>query len=388
MKRIFGILCAVLCGVASSAVGQTPTPSLIEIGTSDETFASVGPLVTTAIAAGEMPGAVVVFADAEKVRFAQAFGDRQIVPERQPMTLDTVFDLASISKSIGTATSVMILVDQAKIDLKQHAAEYLSEFGKHGKDAITIEHLLVHTSGLTPDNALADYQDGQEVAWQRICDLKLRSEPGEKFAYSDVGFIVLGKLVQQVSGMPLDQFARERIFSPLGMSETSYNPPADLRERAATTETRDDQPIKGVVHDPRAHLMGGVAGHAGVFSTAGDMVRFGQAMLRTAKSQPSDSDSTVRLFQKSTFDLMTQPRDVHRGTRTFGWDHQSPYSRNRGTSLSDAAFGHGGFTGTVMWIDPAKELVFIFLSSRLHPDGKGSVNDLAGELATHVGAKW
>ncbi|QDT11264.1 Penicillin-binding protein 4* [Planctomycetes bacterium K23_9] len=388
------LLSVSLCMFASETIAQEsslpdqPAPGLVPTDSSDPRFATVTPLVSAAIADGQTPGAVVVLANADKVLYASAFGDRQVQPTVEPMTLDTVFDLASISKPVGTATSVMVLVDEGKIDVNEKVATYLPEFGQHGKDEITVDQLLVHTAGLIPDNALGDYQHGIDEAWDRICNLKLRSAPGEKFAYTDVGFIVLGKLVQKISGRRLDAFAAERVFGPLGMTETMYNPPAKLCERAATTETRDGKPMKGVVHDPRAFLMDGVAGHAGVFSTAADLVRYGQAMLRKGKLADATGDSPQQLFTAATFDLMTKPRDIKRGTRTYGWDNQSPYSRNRGKSLSPAAFGHGGFTGTVMWIDPAKELVFIFLSTRLHPDGKGSVNDLAGQISTDMCKDW
>ncbi len=163
------------------------------------------------------------------------------------------------------------------------------------------------------------------------------------------------------------------------MHETMFNPPADLRERAAATEQRDGQWMKGEVHDPRAYLLGGVAGHAGLFSTAGDLVKYGRAML--ASKQPGGA-----LLSAQTFQLMVTPRDIPRGKRTYGWDNSSPYSKNRGDNLSSAAFGHGGFTGTVLWIDPEKELIFIFLGSRLHPDGKGAVNGLAGQIASLIAA--
>ncbi|NND97152.1 MAG: beta-lactamase family protein [Pirellulaceae bacterium] len=349
------------------------------VATGQSRYPTIANLVNDAIQSGQTPGAVVVVASSEQILYAQSFGDRQVLPHTEPMTLETVFDLASITKPLATGTSIMTLVDAGKIDVGQPVARYLPEFGQHGKESITVAELLLHTSGLIPDNPLSDYQQGAALAWQQICDLKLRAPPGTKFAYSDVGFIVLGKLVQQVSGKPLDAFARETIFEPLGMRETTYNPVPKLRVRAAATQQRDGDWIKGVVHDPRAHLLDGVAGHAGVFSTAADLVRYGRVMLSRG------SDANTKLFSPSTYEQMIQPRDVLRGTRTYSWDHRSPYSSNRGTSFSDAAFGHGGFTGTVLWIDPDKDLVFIFLSTRLHPDGKGNVNTLAGKIASVVG---
>ena len=336
----------------------------------------VAVIVTEGIAEGEMPGAVVVVADRHRVLYQQAFGDRQIEPTREKMTVDTVFDLASLTKPIATASSVMRLVQLGEIDLDQPVSTYLPEFAAAGKEAITVGDLLLHVGGLIPDNALADYEEGPDVAWKQICELKPMAARGERFAYSDVGFIVLGKLVERVSGKSLDRFARDEIFLPLDMKRTTFVPNRALAADAAPTEQRGGRWMRGEVHDPRAYRLGGVAGHAGLFSTAGDLVRYGQMML-------SKGDGGV--LDPATFTTMTKRRKVPRGTRTYGWDHRSPYSSNRGESFSDAAVGHGGFTGTVIWIDPELERVFIFLSNRLHPDGKGTVNRLAGRIATLVG---
>ncbi|QDV84064.1 serine hydrolase domain-containing protein [Stieleria magnilauensis] len=373
MKRIsiYFLLFSSLIGSAVSTA-QHPAPEL---------HAQISSLIDAAIQDGDLPGAVVCFADQNQIRYLQTFGDRQVEPDTLPMTADTVFDLASITKPVATATSISLLSQRGKIDLNAPVSQYLPEFTGHKKETITVAQCLLHVSGLTPDNALADYQDGPETAWRRICELNLRSDPGTKFAYSDVGFIVLGKLVEKVSGQPLDGFAKENVFGAIGMDETTFNPPSHLKARAAPTEKQSDGWLQGEVHDPRASRLGGVAGHAGLFSTANDLVKFGQELLAA-----SQGDSSV--IERETFERMTAPHPVPadnpRGTRTLGWDHQSPYSSNRGTALSDSAFGHGGFTGTVLWIDPEKDLIFIFLSSRLHPDGKGSVNHLAGEIVTLV----
>ena len=344
-------------------------------------YAKIASLVEDAIAEGQTPGAVVVVAQkSDDVIYARAFGKRQVKPTAEPMTLDTVFDLASITKPVATAGSVMRLVDAGKIDVDAPVSNYLPEFSSHGKDEILVSDLLLHIGGLIPDNSIRDYQHGTADAWKRICDLKPIAARGKKFAYTDVGFIVLGKLVGRVSGKPLDEFAADEIFRPLKMDETTFNPGPELRQRAAATEQRDEKWIKGVVHDPRAYRLDGVAGHAGLFSTAADLVKFGRSLLRI-------NSGRTDWISPATFRMMIQSRDVFRGSRTYGWDHRSPYSINRGESFSDRAFGHGGFTGTVLWIDPDKELVFIFLSTRLHPDGKGSVNRLAGQIATLIASE-
>ena len=340
---------------------------------------TIDQVVTQGIADGQMPGAVVVIARRDRVEFARAYGMRQVKPAKVPMTLDTVFDLASLTKPIATATSVMKLVEQGKIELDRAVADYLPEFGRHGKDEITVRDLLLHVGGLIPDNALSDYDGSVDQSWERICALHPRSPRGAKFSYTDVGFIVLGKLVEKQSGLPLDQFARQNLFVPLGMSDTMYNPGKELIERTSPTEMRDGKWIKGQVHDPRAYRLKGVAGHAGLFSSAQDLVRFGQMILGEGTAHGEI------ILRPATVEQMIKPHQVPRGTRALGWDHQSPYSRNRGKSLSVSAIGHGGFTGTVIWIDPKKDIVFVLLSSRLHPDGNGSVNTLAGEIATAVG---
>ena len=373
------------CNTGSSLASPPLQPDDPTASAEQPNFDAIESIVRQGIQDGQMPGAVVVIADRNGVLYRRAFGQRQVEPTAEPMTMDTVFDLASLTKPVATATSVMQLIGDGLLSPQQKVVDHLPEFGKHGKDKITIADLLLHVGGLIPDNSLRDYRDGVEASWDNICDLKPIAERGKKFAYTDVGFIVLGKLVERVSKQRLDQYAQQNVFTPLGMTETTFNPSADLKKRTAATEQRNGQWLKGEVHDPRAHLLQGVAGHAGLFSTADDLTRYGQQLLRIARGEKS-----IPLSQ-ATFKTMTRPRDVQRdsktiGTRTYGWDHRSPYSSNRGDELSDSAFGHGGFTGTVMWIDPESDRVFLFLSNRLHPDGKGSINRLAGKIASIVGA--
>ena len=339
-------------------------------------------VVEAAISEEKLPGCVVLVSADGNVIHREAYGNRRIEPAREPMTVDTVFDLASLTKPIATATSVMILVEREKLRLDDPVARHLPEFAAHGKDAITIEHLLLHTGGLIADNPLADYDDGRKKAIERIYGLKPLAPPGEKFIYSDVGFIVLGLLVEKVGGKPLDEFAQENIFEPLEIKETMFRPGEELRQRAAPADKRDGEWIVGEVHDPRAWRLGKVAGHAGLFSTVDDLAKYARVMLnRGGREDP-------RLLIEETWQQMTQPRDVAgRGLRGLGWDMKTGYSTNGGKKLSAAAFGHGGFTGTALWIDPKKDLFVIFLSNRLHPNGKGSVNPLAGRIADIV-ADW
>lgn len=330
------------------------------------------------VALGEkrMPGCVVLVAHEGGIIYKKAHGNRRIEPSVEPMTLDTVFDMASLTKPIVTATSIMQLIDAGKIDLDATVKTYLPEFQGNGKEEITVKQLLIHTSGLTPDNALSDYEKGWPIAYEKICNLKLLSDPGQRFRYSDVGFILLGEIVARVSNMSLDQYAAKHIFRPLEMNDSGFNPDESLSQRAVTTTQINGEWLRGTVHDPRARYCNGVAGHAGLFSTADNLLLYAQAMLDARKP------GTNPLLTPQTLKVMTQPYDAAGSLRGLGWDKQSGYSSNRGKSMSSSAYGHGGFTGTSMWIDPELELVVIFLSNRVHPNEKGSVNSLAGQIGT------
>ncbi len=340
-------------------------------------LSGVRELVDAAIAAGECPGAVVVIGRSDELLHAEAYGNRQVEPSLEPMLLSTVFDVASLTKPVATGTSVMILVQEQKVDVEAPVSRWLPEFTGEGKEQITVHQLLTHTSGLIADNALKDYLQGPDQAWKKICALKLVAAPGQKFIYSDVGFIVLGKLVERVSGQSLKDFAAERIYRPLGMSETGYLPSAELQARCAPMNQEEGKWIQGVVHDPRARAMGGIAGHAGLFSTGMDLSRFARMILKKGELDG------VRILQPATVELTSVGHQVAEGqTRTWGWDHKTGYSSNRGQGMSSLAIGHGGFTGTGLWIDPELDLYVIFLSNRLHPDGKGRVNSLIGQIGS------
>ena len=327
-----------------------------------------------------MPGCVVLVGYRGRIAWLKAYGSRQLKPDVVPMTTNTVFDLASLTKPIATATSVMMLIEEGLIELDAPVTRYIPEFGVNGKAAITIRQLLTHQSGLLPDNSIRDYKDGRAEAFRLIYELDLLAEPGTRFMYSDVGFIVLGEIVERVSGRTLDIYSTERIFAPLGMSETGFNPDSTLKQRAAPTQQRDGKWMRGEVHDPRAYLLEGVAGHAGLFSTAEDLARYAQMLLNDGMFEKS------RLMKAETCQLMQSSQQVSSGVRTLGWDRRTGYSSNRGDLFSAEAFGHGGFTGTALWIDPQQEMFVIFLSNRVHPDGKGSVNSLAGRIGTIAAA--
>ncbi|MFP6588354.1 MAG: exo-beta-N-acetylmuramidase NamZ domain-containing protein, partial [Pirellulaceae bacterium] len=376
LVTLSAILNLSLTATLSAAVPVVPTAAPAEVGMNATRLSKIDVVVAEGLRRKWMPGCVVMVGHQGKIVFHKAYGNKQVQPETIAMTTDTVFDMASITKPIATATSVMKLVELGKIDVDQTVAHYIPEFAANGKDEITVRQLLIHQGGLLPDNALSDYNDGVAKAFERIYALGTRVEPGTTFMYSDVGFIVLAKLVERVSGKNVHQFSQEFLFKPLGMQETGYNPPAALRKRAATTQQREGRWMRGEVHDPRAYRLDGIAGHAGLFSTSSDLARFAQMLLGQGTYQDN------QILAAETVALMTKPNKVSSGLRGLGWDIRTGYSYNRGDLLTDQAFGHGGFTGTTFWVDPGQELFVIFLSNRVHPDGSGSVNRLAGRIAT------
>jgi len=377
---LFGLCLALPAGAESPASNRLPRSTPDQHGMNAALLDQIDQQVQTAIAAGKLPGAVVTVGHRGSIVFQRAYGQRQISPEPLPMQTDTVFDLASLTKPIATATSIMRLVDQGLIQLSDPVAEHLPEFGVKGKQEITIQQLLLHVGGLIPDNAMSDYQDRIETTRSNFLTLGLNYKPDTRFRYSDVGFQVLGELIAAKTGQSVAEFSHEHIFRPLGMQETAYLPNEALQRRAATTQQREGEWMIGQVHDPRAYAMGGVAGHAGLFSTADDLAIYAQMMLQLGQFK----DTTI--LKPETVALMTAAYEVPGSdsstpyTRGLGWDKRSAFSSNRGESMTDAAYGHGGFTGTAIWIDPGLDLFVIFLSNRVHPDGKGSVNPLAGAI--------
>jgi uncharacterized protein YbbC (DUF1343 family)/CubicO group peptidase (beta-lactamase class C family) len=363
---------------SDAAEARLPLVAPQDAGFDPVRLARLDELIATAIAEEKMPGCVVCFGRRGQMAWLKAYGQKRLVPQTEPMTTDTVFDLASITKPMATATSVMVLIERGQLALSQKVVTVLPEFSSNEKDKITVRDLLTHQSGLIADNALSDYESGPEVAWQKICELPLQNPLGSKFVYSDVNFIVLGKLVEKISGRSLHEFSQQELFVPLGLSETGFLPGEALKNRAAPTQERQGRWLQGEVHDPRAALLGGVAGHAGLFSTATDVAAYANCLLKQGRV------GDQQILSPAMVSAMTKAYSVPGGLRGLGWDKRTGYSINRGDLLSDSAFGHGGFTGTVLWIDPERNLYFIFLSNRVHPNGKGLVNPLAGKLLNVV----
>lgn len=340
-------------------------------------------IVQETIRDGQIPGAAVLIGHDGQVIYRKAFGERALEPRHEAMTLDTVFDLASLTKVVATTTAVMQLVQKGQIRVNEPVAKYIPEFAENGKEEITVRELLTHHSGLPKDLDLSQPWEGRETALRMAYAEKPIYAPGSQFLYSDVNYIVLGAVVERVSGVPLNEYCQQNIFAPVKMTQTRFLPPAAWLPKVAPTQYDEhDKMLRGVVHDPTARRMGGVAGHAGVFSTADDLAKFAQALLNGGTSDNSSILSAL-MVEKMTTPQQPPTSPVLRG---FGWDIDSPWSSNRGDLLPVGSFGHTGFTGTSLWIDRTTRTFIIVLTNAVHPRGKGSAVALRSKIATAVAA--
>jgi uncharacterized protein YbbC (DUF1343 family)/CubicO group peptidase (beta-lactamase class C family) len=362
-------------GPFGSAQGRQPQAA---VPTRAVALPAVDAAIEQAIQEAQVPGAVLIVGHHGQVIYRKAYGSRALEPRREAMTLDTVFDLASLTKVIATTTSVMQLVEQGKVRLNDPVAKYLPEFAQNGKDDITVRQLLIHFSGLEPDLDLKAVWEGKQTAYGMAFADAPQEAPGSRFTYSDVNFIVLGALVERVSGETLDEYVQRHIFEPLKMTRTRYVPPAaSLPKIAPTQYDENEHMLWGVVHDPTARRMGGVAGHAGLFSTGDDLAKFAQALLNGGEG----------VLSELTVEKMTRPEQPPAAPvlRGFGWDIDSPLSSNRGDLLPVGSYGHTGWTGTSIWIDPTTETYIILLTNAVHPRG-GNAIALRTKVATAVTA--
>ncbi len=339
---------------------------------------AVDAAIEKAVADGLIPGAVCVIAHNGKIIHRRAYGNRSLEPDRAPMMVNTIFDIASLTKSIATATSIMQLVEEGKVRLNDPVVKYIPEFGQNGKGDVTVRQLLTHYSGLREDLDQKEPWSGKAEGWRRADEEKLVAPPGAMFRYSDINFILLGEIVERVSEMPLDQYAEAHIFQPLNMTSTRFLPPESWRARIAPTEYDENHVmLRGIVHDPTSRRMGGVAGHAGLFSSADDLALFAQNLL-----------SGTRILSRLTIEKMTTPQQPPWATslRGLGWDIDSPFSSNRGELFPVGSFGHTGFTGTSLWIDPYTQTYVVLLTNAVHPHVGKSVVSLRSRVATAVAA--
>ena len=390
-------LLVVLSAFPQTVAQLAPVSSASTVGMSAERLARIDAVIAAAIAKKELPGAVVVVGRHGRIVWRKAYGARAVEPQREAMTADTIFDLASLTKIVATATSIMILVEQGKVRLADPVVEFIPEMKGEGRDSITIEQLLTHVAGFAPDFDLRERWMGYDEALKRLYREPLRNPPGSRFVYSDINYIALGEVVRRASGQTLDEFARRNIFLPLGMRDTGFRPDAKLTARIAPTEKRrgqmnylgdsganagaeGEQWLRGQVHDPTSFRMSGVAGHAGLFSTADDLTIFCRMIMNGGVY------NQTRILSPMTIAAMTRPRAVAESgaARGLGWDIATTFSTNKGDLFPLGSFGHTGFTGTSMWIDPASDTFVIFLSNRVHPDGKGDVGPLRGRVASIV----
>ena len=336
-------------------------------------------IVQDAIAAGSAPGAVLLVGHNGAHVYRKAFGHLTTAANAEPMTPDTIFDLGALTEVVATTTCVMRLEQLGQIKLNDPVAKYIPDFAQGGKEDITVRMLLTHYSGLPPDLDLKESWNGSDEGYTRVNAAKLINASGSTFVYSDIGFVVLGELVQKVSGMPLDQYAQTYIFGPLGMTNTRFSPPQAWQSRIAPTQ-RDEHTgltLRGTVHDPTARQMNGVAGNAGLFSTADDLAKFAQAMLNGGGG----------VLSPLTVEKMTTPQQPANlpSVRGLGWDMDSPFSSNRGELLPVGSFGHTGFTGTSLWIDPTTNTYIILLTNSVQFK-TGSVIALRTDVANAVAA--
>jgi uncharacterized protein YbbC (DUF1343 family)/CubicO group peptidase (beta-lactamase class C family) len=414
--RIFlQLLCAlgVLCGV-SYAQGL-PVAAPQTVGMSAERLGQIDALVEKDIADKKLPGAVVLVGHKGKIVFRKAYGNRALVPAVEKMTVDTIFDLASLTKVVATTTSIMQLVERGRLRLSDTIGKYIPEIQDKDVKSVTLQQLMTHVSGFAPDFDLREKWTGREEMLDALVKEKLRQPSGTKFVYSDINFIVLGEIISRVSDSELKTFSREEVFDPLKMLDTGFiehvaarnnnvnsstsvsvlNPFVQKKGRIAPTENikgqqsylggqpdgnNGDEILRGVVHDPTSYRMGGVAGHAGLFSTADDLARFCQMLLNGGLLDGK------RVLSANAIARMTAPIVVSEdgATRGLGWDINSSFSSNRGELFPLGSFGHTGFTGTSIWIDRVSQTFVIFLSNRVHPDGKGDVTPLRAKIATVV----
>ena len=384
-----------------------PTAAPQTVGMSSEKLNQIDALVAEAIKDKKMPGAVVLVGHKGKIVFRKAYGNRSLVPTVEPMTLDTIFDLASLTKVVATTPSIMILVEQGKLRLNDTIGMYIPDIDDPQAKRVTIQQLLTHTSGYAPDFDLKEKWTGRDGMLAALKKEKLRTPPGTKFVYSDIGFIVLGEIVERVTGNDLRACVFSNLTQKLNANETGFfrldsasklpvywipkvvqiAPTENIKGQnsylGATFEGDPqtwDRVLRGQVHDPTAYRMGGVAGHAGLFSTADDLSRFCQMLLNGGILDGK------RVMSAQTVARMTAPIVVSEtgDTRGLGWDINTAFSSNRGELFPLGSFGHTGFTGTSIWIDRVSQTFVIFLSNRVHPDGKGDVTPIRAKIATVV----
>ena len=349
---------------------------------SAQDWSGIDEAAVDAVGSGEVPGIVVVVGRGDAILYHRAWGSRRVVPDHVAMTEDTIFDIASLTKPLGTTLAVMSLVERGHVKLDAPLGRYLREFRGRAHEPITIRRLLTHSAGLVAIPPSGTLSGGFPKAAALLAKVPLDYPPGTGFQYSDTGFILLGEVVHRVSGLTLDRYLEQHVFKPLGMRDTSFNPPAYQRQRIAPTEFVNGHLLVGEVHDPRARALGGVAGHAGMFSTAADLARLCRMLI------DGGSLDGKRVLKRETVAMMWARSSEGNGSRTLGWDMNSTYSLTASPFFPTESVGHLGFTGTSLWIEPHTRTYLIVLTNRVHPSGGGSarIQELRTRVTAAVGA--
>ncbi len=343
-------------------------------------LARIDDVVEQEIQAGHFPGAVVLVGQGKKILYWKAFGLEVAEPFQEPMRKDTLFDMASLTKPIATAASILILVDRGRLDPNDYVRDYLPAFACNGKEEARIRHLLTHTSGLpayTDANDLKSRHGSPcpDKVIEKICSLNAQSEPGLEFRYSCLGYLTLAEIVRVVTGQSIDEFSHAHLFMRLGMRHTRFNPPASWRSEIAATQIVDGELLRGGVHDPLARLMAGASGNAGLFSTASDLSIYCRMLLR------GGSWKGKKVLSSAAVEMLTTSQSHG---RAYGFDVSSSYSWVKGPHASPSAFCHTGYTGTSFVCDPATDAYLIILTNRAHPHDKGACKPVRQKIAEIV----
>ncbi len=413
--KFLAVICVYLCLSAVSSLAQgLPLATPASVGMNAAKLDQLEAIISADIADKKLPGAVVIVGRKGKIVYRKAFGNRALVPTVEKMTVDTIFDVASLTKPVATATSIMILIEQGKLRLNDTVGKFIPDIDDPEAKKVTIQQLLTHTSGYRPDFDLSEKWTGREGMLAALKKEKLRKAPGTRFVYSDIGFIVLAEILERITAKNLRYVAAHQLFVklfPEGTDRTDFMPlrgfsfpsyPENISRAfridtfAPTENVRGqsnylgskfegddksgDEILRGQIHDPTAFRMGGVAGHAGLFSAADDLARYAQMLLN------GGTLNGKRILSAQTVAKMTQPYVVAEdgSARGLGWDMDTSFSANRGDLFPKGSFGHTGFTGTGIWVDPTSQTFVVFMSNRVHPDGKGDVTPLRGKVATVV----
>ena len=392
-RRLMTVPLFIFLIVRPALAEKLPGAKPEDVGMSSARLGSLDTMIGEALERHDFPGAVLLVGRGGRVVYRRAFGLSQTVPQNRPMDSDLIFDLASVTKPVATAASIMVLVERGRLRLWDKVKDFIPEFtpyitvrGFPGEDA-RLYHLLTHTSGLQP------YTDAKDVAAKygtpcptetlvrHIARMRKQAPPGTAFIYSCLNYITLAQIVRQLSGQDIAAFAAETIFRPLGMEQTCFNPPAELVPRCVPTQVEEGKPLRGVVHDPLARLQGGISGNAGLFSTADDLAVFCQMLLNRGEY------GGRRILSPLAVERMTEiyPR-VGAAGRGLGWDLATDYATVRGDLFGAESYGHSGYTGTSVWIDPETATFVIFLTNRVHPDDKGDIISLRSKVANVVAA--